>query len=129
MDQILSAPSPDDKKMWAEKLTRLHAEIEKIEREIQIFENGGHQTDTALLSPEAIRMALKQFHEHFDTLPLATRRSLVTSLLESIQVEKDELVLNLKNPGFVWQKKSPVQAVIDCESGDQIFDQTIKWGG
>lgn len=127
-NEILAAPSPEDKRVWTDKAHRLQAEKDGVERELQALEKNRGEASDGMLEEETVVKALARFREEFDTLPFPARQSLITSLLHSVDVEKDELVLNLKNPGFRWQKKAPVHALLGCESGDQNLDERSKWG-
>jgi site-specific DNA recombinase len=127
-NEILRAASPSERRIWIEKSHRLLAEKERAEVELQMLEKDRHGTDAGMMNADEVKTALARFLSEFDTLPLAARRGLVTSLIDSVEVHKDEIVLNLKNPGFRWQKKAPVQALLGCESGDQNLDERSKWG-
>jgi site-specific DNA recombinase len=127
-DEILAAPSSDERTVWRDKSQRLQVEKEQIDREIQTLEKARHGTDTSSIEAESVLQALRRFSDEFDGLPFAARRGLVSSLLECVQVERDEVVLNLKSPTLKWQKKSPVHALSSRESGDNFLDDRSKWG-
>jgi len=100
MDEILSSKSSDEREMWISKSSRLHAEKQEVEQQIQNLRQREDQEASAELNGDAIVQALEQFEMKFESLPLASRRGLVTSMIERIEVTKNELVLNIKNPGF-----------------------------
>ena len=128
-DEILASVSSEEKRVWSGKAQRLQAEKDRVAQEMQVLGKDRDGAQDRMLDESAVVAALARFRDEFDGLPFPARQGLVVSLLDSVNVEKDEIVLNLKNPGFRWQKKAPVHALLGRESGDQNLDHRIKWGG
>ena len=126
MDQILDAESPEEKQSWMEKAQRLQGEKKDVEYQLHGLKGRAENKTDALLDPEAIHRALVKFNDGFDQLPIAARQSLLKSILDKIEVQKDEIILHVKNPGFdPTNKKVPG---IDCDPGDYNLVYRSKWG-
>lgn len=128
MDQVLEASLPEEKRSWTDKLQRLQHEKQDIENQVENLKIRMESTAAGFIDENAVRMALDRFEEGFDGFPIASKQALLKSLLEKIEVKKDEVVLHVKNPGFPI---GPLETKIPrtgCGPGDHFRVYRNIWG-
>lgn len=98
-DAILEAEG-NDKAMWNDKLRTLQAEKAAVENELASLKDERLRLKQEPLDAKQIVKALDQLVTNFDDLPYASKESLLKSVLDSVVVDKDEIRVNITNPGF-----------------------------
>ena len=126
MDQVLEASPNQEKSDWIEKSQRLQQEKREIEQQIDTLNKRLENRSELLLDAKAIQGALAQFGANFDQLPIAAKQAFLKSILDKIEVKKDEIVLHIKNPGFTLGPETPIPRT--CGPGDQFLVYRSNWG-
>ena len=80
-----------------------------------------------LLDAKAIHQALLKFNDEFGRLPIASKQSLLKSILDKIEIQKDEIILHVKNPGFDFDPNKKVPST-GCDTGDLKLAYRSSWG-
>jgi site-specific DNA recombinase len=97
-DMALEAGTDAEKRMWVEKAQRVQVEKEQVEREIAEANKNKDAYQGSLLKAEDIVDALERFDAGFHDLPVATKQSFITAILEKAVIQKQRITLVIKNP-------------------------------
>ena len=108
LDGVDDANNDAEKKMWLERSQRIQEEKCTLEKEIQELNKQSDNQKTAILKAKDIIKALNMFREGFDTLPIAAKRSFLNAILRRVTIQKDEIVLHIKDPGFLPKNQSVI---------------------
>ena len=122
-DQVLDAQSEAEKNMWLEKSRRLHEQKDGIEGEIAEFMRRQHDQRSDVLSAAEVKGGLESFTKGFEDLPIASRRSLLTSILAGVQVKREKIVIRVKNPEFSLSGDRG----LGCKPGGRFLGHQENW--
>jgi site-specific DNA recombinase len=124
-DQALMAASPAESRMWTEKGHRLQLQVDQLEKELELLKTRETDRSSNLLDDKAIKEALDRFSDDFGDLPVATRRSFITSILRRVKLQKDGIVLCIGNPGFGLEGLS--SDLLGCYPGGPKLVHSKGW--
>lgn len=99
-DQILESKDTHEKEIWTEKLRRVQDEKKIAETEILRLREESKQQHFELLDGTKIREVLGHLMADFESLDKGVKKALLSNILESVQVLKEKIVINVKNPGL-----------------------------
>ncbi len=124
-DEILDAKDSSEKHLWLDKSQRLQAEKESVEKELAEIQRKASDYQSTVINADSVRDALRRFGKGFDGLPAASKVSLIKSLVDKVEIKKDEIVIKIKDPGFKFgHKKTP----LSCDSEVFLLAQGKNWG-
>ncbi|MCX6126567.1 MAG: hypothetical protein NTV34_17685 [Proteobacteria bacterium] len=122
-DEILDSSNQTQRSIWLEKQMRLQTEKVAFEAELKELEIRKTAGRNEKLDSDKIQTAFDLFFLGFIKLPIAARQSFLSSLLVRVVVEKDELKIEITNPGFSMSYESEDSVNL---SG-QKFAQWDEW--
>ena len=96
--------------------------------EIKNLEQHSNIKSVAPIDAEKLISVLGRFADGFKELPITSKRSLLNSIFDKIEVGEQEIVLNIKDPGFTilgFKGASP----FPCHSGEQSLVHLEGWRG
>ncbi len=109
-DEILNAQDARQRQVWVEKLGRCQEEKASIEQRIVELEERSRNHRSHRLDSGVLLKTLNDLTTNFSAMPFAAKHRLLTSIVSCVVVEKDQIRVNIVNPGFsvAWDRDAGV---------------------